>query len=126
MIDFTYELTIPANTLATAPTELDVTVGEGMLKRIIITWKRGCRYYVNTALFYGGSQFAPIVNGQGYAFDNYNLTIYPDYDLTQKHHVLTIKGWSPDTTYAHTLRYVFSIDKPANTGIAEALQALFR
>ena len=126
MIDFTYELTIPAGTLQSDPEALDVTLSEGLLKRVIITWQEGPRYLAYTTLWYGGQQFAPAVKGQGYNYDGYNLTIEPNFDLTQKEHIITIKGWSPEAIYSHKLYYTFSIDKPADSSIIDALQSLFR
>ena len=125
MIDLSYELTIPANTLANDPITYDVAIGEGILKRLIISFKKGCRCYAYVALFYGGTQLLPIVNGQGYAFDNFNLFLYPDLDLTEKHHVMTIKGWSDGSLYPHTIKFLFSMDNKPTSDIASMLSSLF-
>lgn len=123
--DIIAELTIPANTLSNDPVTLDVALGEGLLKQVIINFRKGCRHYAKTALYYGGTQIAPRVNGQGYAYDNFNLFIYPNISLSHKHHFLTVKGWSDESLYSHVLQYMFTIDDSKQSDIAGAVTQLF-
>lgn len=125
MIDIAYDITIPANTSYLSPYALDVSLTEGVIKRVLINFHRGCRTMVYTALYYGGEHKLPHVDGQGYHFDNYILTLYPDWNLADKHHLITIKGWSPDTLYPHTLNFLFTIDDSGKSGDSSLLQQLF-
>jgi len=124
MLDIAYDITIPANTTYINPYELDVSLTEGIVKRVLITFHRGCRAMVYTALYHGGEHKLPHVDGQGYHYDNYILQLFPDWDLTGKHHVITLKGWSPDTKYPHTLNYLFTIDDSRKSNAPNLLAQL--
>lgn len=124
MLDIIETLTIPANTRAIEPVELDIALAEGIVKRVIISFKRGCRYMVKTSLHFGGEQKLPFITGQGYSYDSYNLLLYPDWDITKKHHIITVKGWSDETIYPHTLQYLFTIDDSGDSGADSLLRSL--
>lgn len=114
MLDYSYDLLIPFNTPQLSPVTSDVKLSKGILKRIHISFEAGCGYMAYTSIELMGTQIAPLVETQAYHFDAFTYIAEVDIPLEINPYEVTIKGWSPNTLYPHTLHYVFSVEP--NTG----------
>ena len=109
MIDYTYDLLVPANTLQSNPATSEVRLGQGRLEQVYINFPEGCGTMVHVCIEYRGFQFAPIINNQSYHLDNYTLSIDTEQVLNYEPFAITLKGWSPNTKYDHTIGFVLCV-----------------
>ena len=109
MLDYTYDLLIPANALQSNPASDEVRLGKGKLEKIYIGFEEGCGFMANVCIEYRGFQFAPIIPNQSYHFDGNTIQVDCEQDLLYEPFAITVKGWSPGTKYQHTIHFVFGV-----------------
>lgn len=99
---YTLELSVPANTLAGAPVSTTVDVAAGVLQHLSLIFPPGCARMVRAQIYDGATLIFPKTAGSSYCEDAYTVEIdcAEIYDATK---TLTLKAWSPGTTYAHKL-----------------------
>jgi hypothetical protein len=110
MIDYAYDLLIPANTLQSNPVTVDARLGKGTLEQIYIGFPEGCGTMVSVCLEYRGFQFAPIIPNQAYHIDGNVISIDTEQELDYEPFSITIKGWSPGTLYQHTISFILCVN----------------
>lgn len=126
MIDFSYDVTIPGNTLETDPYVEELKVTKGKVSKVLFTFQTGCAYLVHCVLCKGARQVLPIIEGQSYHLDGYVLERETAIVMDEHPFSLTFKGWSPGTSYDHTIGVLISVETEDTTEvIAEMLARLF-
>lgn len=106
---YIYELTVPANTPATAPTESEKSLVTGKLKQVEIAFPPGPASLVKVIIVHGMLQISP-ANPDGYhAWDDYTEVFSMDYPLSDPAPVIKLVGWSPGTTFQHKITFRFDI-----------------
>lgn len=98
-------ITIPAGTEKTTPTITTIKCSAGILCASRFDFPLGCNHYVKVAVYMGGHQIIPatqdmtlIANGAAIEGKEYIL-------LNSTSNLITVKGWSTDTIYDHTIYY---------------------
>lgn len=124
MLDYTYDITIPANTSQIEPATLDARLGKGKLEKIYVGFEEGCGFMVNVCFEYRGAQFAPIIRNQTYHLDNFVIEADCEIDLQYEPFSVTVKGWSPNTKYPHTIHCVFAVSPTDDNDALLALSQL--
>jgi hypothetical protein len=108
-VDFVYDLTIPANTSANAPEQLEVDVGAGIIHLVEIEEAPGCKGMVYAAIRQGLHQVWPTNPGGAYRSDGRVYSCQEHYPMAPGDPSLVIQGWSPGTTYEHVVQFRISV-----------------
>ena len=106
---YEFDLTIPANTPANAPAEIEVFMAAGIIKRVEVQIPRGCRSLVHTVAWQGIHQVWPSNTDGSIKGDDARIVFGEDYDLTAPPHSLILRGWSPGTSYPHVITWRFQM-----------------
>lgn len=105
-----YELTVPANTLESDPAESEIVLTPGKIKGIEIRFLPGCAWMVNVTILHGLLQITP-ANPDGYhSCDDYTEIFSMNYPLDEPAPVITLRGWSPGTSYLHVITFRFDVE----------------
>jgi len=100
---YEYDLAIPANTLATAPVSQEMPLARGIIHKIELSYPAGCNNMVLVALKRGLHQVSPL-NTQGQHKSNFHTISFATwYEMLDLPYQLEAYGWSPGTTYSHTV-----------------------
>ena len=106
---FEYALTIPANTPAAAPVELDAPLAPGTVARVDVQFPAGCRDLVHVSIWREQHQVWP-VNLDGHITSEGQTVSWPeDYDLDDEPFTFTLRGWSPNTDFPHVITFRFAL-----------------
>jgi hypothetical protein len=106
---YEFSLTVPADTEADDPEELDVHLTHGVITYIEIEFAPGCHRLVEAYVRDGLHQLVPTnpdetikSSGRAVAFQEY-------YELLSPPYLLTIGGFSPGTSYDHDIIFRFEV-----------------
>lgn len=106
---FEYDLTIPANTAATAPTELLVPLSAGRLAAVAVQFPRGCVGLVYTVAHRSEHQLWPTNPDGSIRGEGATISWAEDLVLEDDPYILRLRGWNLDDSYAHTLTWRFNV-----------------
>lgn len=101
--------TVPANTLATAPTIEEVSLKRGILTEVDILFPAGAAGMVNFQIWHWEHQLYPYTPGESFVGHNTRIVLRDDYPILEARPVLYLVGWSPGTSYDHTIYVTFRI-----------------
>lgn len=124
MINFSNELTVPANTLESLPVTSTVKVDKGKIIHMSLSFNAGCNYTVHVVIEARGMQVAPIIAGQSFAFDYYTKEIECDIPMEYPPYEITVKAWSPATKYPHTIYSTFDLEPSEDSNVLTELRNL--
>ena len=99
------DLTVPADTSQTSPAEKTVKIEEEVIVKVMVHFPAGCHGYVYTACYYGEEQIFPRPYGSYLHGDGETITWEEYYELPESPCFLSIRGWSPGTSYDHTVTW---------------------
>ena len=99
------DLDVPANTSQTEPVEQTIKIEEEVIVSVSCFFPAGCRGMVYTAVYYGEEQIFPRPYGKYLHGDNETIKWSEYYELPETPCILTIRGWSPGTSYDHTVTW---------------------
>lgn len=100
---YSYDLTIPANTLASAPVKVDMPVGPGILHKLEVEFPPGCNKAVLVSIRRGLHQVYPTNPDGALKANAYTISTAEYYSVMEAPHQLEAYGWSPGTTYPHVI-----------------------
>lgn len=106
---FEYALAVPANTPEADPEELTVSLAPGTVSRVGVDFAPGCRGLVHVSIWQSEHQVWPVNLDGDIAADGLVVEWPEDYDLEDEPYEFTLKGWSPDTSFPHTIIFRFAI-----------------
>lgn len=107
---YVFELTVPADTPAIAPEELEVALTTGTLKQVEIAFKPGPAWMVKVIILDKMMQISPANPDSYHCWDDYTEVFSMNYRLSDPTPILTLIGWSPDTVFPHTITFRFDVD----------------
>jgi len=122
---FTNTLTVPANTPATSPASLDMTLAPGVVRRAWIEWKTGCAWRVHIRVMRELTQVLPVTPDESLNFDGYVFDCALNYEMVETPYELQIYGWSPGSIYAHTIRVMMEVEIGDNVDWDALLESMF-
>ena len=102
-------LTIPANTLASAPIEQDVKLTHGVITHVEVEFPIGCHGMVSVYIRRGLHQVWPTNPDSKFASDGRALVWNEYYELFDEPYILTVGGYSPGTSYDHEITFRFEL-----------------
>lgn len=100
---YDFSFTIPANTLASAPETLDLKLTHGIIHRVEILFPGGCHSEVYLVIKEALHQRWPTNPDGSFNGDNFPIAFNEHLEFTRRPYILTLVGWSPGTTYPHTI-----------------------
>lgn len=127
---YDFAITVPANTLESAPVVQSLKLTAGVIQKVSILFPPGPHGMVKLRLRENGHQFLP-TNPDGYfASDDEVLEIDEFYELTTEPYSLKAVGYSDGTTYNHTISVRIGILRPEeverSSGLMMALKRFFK
>ena len=96
------EFTVPANTLETNPTKVEIKLSAGTITYTSIYFPPGSGGYLRIQLWYNGHQINPWQRGKWLRGDDVLIPDHSQYLCTEKPNRLTIKGYNLGTLYEHS------------------------
>ena len=106
---YEFDLTIPSNTLAASPAELECVMAPGTIKQVEVQLPRGLRSMIHTVAWIGLHQLWPSNPNGTIKGDKARIIWGEDFSIEQPPHMILIRGWSPDTFYPHVITWRFSV-----------------
>jgi len=98
-------LTVPANTPAKSPVEKVWELTKGIIHRLEIQFLPGCMGMVQVQILHGRMQIWPTGLGEAFSGEDNTIAFDDFYPLLSAPYALTLRGWSPGTSYDHTIRF---------------------
>ena len=99
---YSASLTVPANTPALTPVSTSLVLPAGTLQHIDINFPPGCARMTFIQIYDGATLLYPKTAGAAYCEDAYTVKI-DTMQIFDSPKTLTIKGWSPSTSYQHVV-----------------------
>jgi hypothetical protein len=112
---YEFDVTSPANTAASAPTEVLARLNKGLVTQVQVQIPPGAVGLARGQVWRGNSQIWPSNPGGYFKGDDLVLTWDEDYTLADEPLTLRLRVWNIDDTYPHTLTFRFAL-----LGLAEA------
>jgi len=106
---FAWDITISANTLATAQVEQILKLSKGVIIKVEVKFPAGCHGLVKVRLFHQESQLIPLSRGEWITGDDEAVSFPEYFELWTTPYQLKFRGCSPGTTYAHTVTVRISV-----------------
>jgi len=100
---YDYSFKIPLNTTKEAPHEEEIYLPPGVIHRIEVGFPAGCKGTAHVTMRHGLNQLWPTNADGSFNADGYTIVINEFYVIRTEPFILTLMGWSPGTTYPHTI-----------------------
>lgn len=108
---YEYDLVVPANTLLTSPASVKLVLCHGIIHKLEVSFPPGCHNTVKVVIQRALHQVWP-TNPDGQLKSNAYTISYPEwYPLEEAPYELTAYGWSPGTSYSHTISIRIGIER---------------
>ena len=107
---FEYDLVIPAATPALSPVSLEMPLARGIIHKVEAQFLYGCRGLVFVVVRRALHQVFPANPDGQLKAEGYVISFPTYYPLEEAPFKLEAYGWSPDTTYQHTVTLRFGIE----------------
>lgn len=104
-------ITIPAGTARKDFEFANVPVCPGQIAKFYRLFAPGCSGMVHLQVYHQTRQVFPTTPGESYIGDGSEILGDATIDVYEPPYVLQLRGWSPDTTYPHTVAVEFYIEK---------------
>lgn len=101
---YTGNITIPANTPATLPTEMRIPITLGIIYKIELQFPPGCGGLAHLVINDGGYQVWPSTPGTDFATDDYTVSFEDTYLKQAAPKELQVYGYNEDETYQHIIQ----------------------
>lgn len=125
-MDFVYDLTVPADTARATPAELEVDISAGVIVRAEIEIPPGPNGMVYAAVRQGLHQILPTNPDGFYHSDGRVYSSSPHKAHHRGDSAVVIMGWSPGTTYDHTIQFRFEVQPEATAEPWREIVALMK
>lgn len=100
---YDFSFTIPVNKAKASPHTEAVKLCHGIIHRVEIGFPPGCAGLVNCVIKEGLHQHWPTNPEGSFKADGYTIGFNEHLEFTREPYILTLVGWSPGTTYPHTI-----------------------
>ena len=106
---YDFSFTVPKDTPAKKPEELEVKLTHGIIHRVEIGFPSGCAGLVHLCIKRGIHQVWPLNSEGDFNSDDYTIAFNEFYELFSAPYLLTLHGWNLDDAFPHTLEIRFGI-----------------
>lgn len=124
---YTYQLTVPAGTLAASPVSLDMPIGHGIIHKLEVEFPFGCNGAVRVTINRALHQVWPTNQDASLSANGYTIVGTEYEPIETPPYQLEAFGWSPGTAYSHivTIR-IHQLDRAVLEPGREAITFLGR
>ena len=105
-------VTVSADTARADAVESTVEISPGKITKFYRLFPPGCAGMVGLQVFWQTRQIFPTTPGQYYIGDGSEILGDASIEIDEPEFVLTLRGWSPGTSYDHVIYCEFYIAKP--------------
>jgi len=109
---YDFSFTVPANTTKASPYQEHIKLTHGIIHRVELGFPGGCAGEVHCVIKRGLHQVWPTNPDGSLNADKFTIVFNEFYPLLHRPYILTLQGWSPGTTYPHTIELRFGILPP--------------
>lgn len=102
-------LLIPPDTPEAEPATTPAALCSGVISRVSLQFPHGPSGMVYVSIWRGGHPLWPTNIDEGFAGEGVIITFPESYELNEPPYTLELRGWSPGTTYEHTITVRFTI-----------------
>jgi hypothetical protein len=106
---YEFDVTSPAQTLESAPTELLAGLNTGVVTHVAVQIPRGCVGLVHAQIWRGDFQVWPTNPDGDIKGDNAIIDWDDEYAIDDAPTELRLRVWNDDDSYAHTLTFRFDL-----------------
>jgi len=121
---FECPLLITADRSKAEPATVDAVLCSGVIEMVAVQFPAGCSGMVNVSIWRGGHPLWPTNIDEAFTGEDAIISFPESYDLTEPPYTLEIRGWSPDTTYDHTVTVRFTIRPLLPIGAEAIMEAV--
>ena len=114
---YDFAVSVPANTLESAPVEQTLKLTHGIIHKVEVQFPIGTQALAHCKILEGGHQFLPTNPEGSFASDGYVIPIDEYYEFYTEPYTLKVRCWNDDDTYQHTITI--------RVGIMESKVAIF-
>ena len=107
---FEYDLVIPADTPASSPVKLEMPLARGIIHKAEAQFLFGCRGLVFVTIRRALHQVIPNNPDGSLKAEGYVISFPLYYPLEEAPYKLEAYGWSPGTSFSHTITLRFGIE----------------
>ena len=122
---FVYDLVVPADTTPSNPEKSVVPLLRGTIVNAGVWFRAGPHNQVDVVVLDKNLQIVPSAAGTSIIGNDVIYRIPMNYELDSEPFVVTLLGWSPDTTYDHRITFFFDLD-PAELSEKSAIEQLLK
>lgn len=106
---YRYSLLIEGGQTEDDPAEAVAVLPKGVLNRVEITFRDGCRGYAHVIINHLEHQLFPTNPEETFAADGWTIAFDENYDLPEEWNRLVMRGWSPNANFDHTIIFRFGV-----------------
>lgn len=117
---YVYRLDIPANTAKADAERITCKLTHGFVRRVSVSFPPGPMGLAHVVIYRYEHQVWPTNPDESFAWDNVTIEFEEEFDLTERPHTLSIRGWNEDDTYSHEVTVRFEVGGE-EWGLAELL-----
>lgn len=106
---YSFNLTIPANTDKINAVNQVCKLTYGIIRHVAIGFPPGPKGLAHIVIYRYEHQVWPTNTDGSFAWDNHTIEFTEEFDLTERPHTLSLRGWNEDDTYPHTITVRFEL-----------------
>lgn len=106
---YEFDLTVPANTLASAPVSAEHLLTPGLVTRLAVQFPAGCVSMVLAQVLREGSVVWPNNPDSAAKANGFVIESATEIDVSDRPYSLIARAWSPGTTYPHVLTFRYEV-----------------
>jgi hypothetical protein len=117
---YSFDLTIPLGTLASAPAKLDAKLQAGVITHVRVIIPEGVAGLASSYVRRGAHQLYPSNPDGAFTGDGFPIEWDEQYELADEPTTLQLFGYSPNARFPHTITWQFEV---MDLDQAQAVQA---
>lgn len=106
---YVFRLDIPANTEESDPEKLTCQLTYGIVRGVSISFPPGPMGLAHIVIYRFEHQVWPTNPDESFAWDDYTIEFNEEFDLTERPHTLSLRGWNDDDTHSHEVTVRFEV-----------------
>ena len=119
-------VTIPSNTLETAPIRHKMSLTAGVIDKVSIEFPAGCAGLAGVRILENEFQLWPLTPGQWFVTDDFTIEFTEYHKIEAEPFALYIEGYNTDSTYDHTITVSISVSPPHEDPLKQVAEILER
>lgn len=108
-MQFTYDITIPANTTESEPEIQTCQLSYGTIQRVFVCFPPGPKGLAHVVIKRYESQVWPTNPAASFAWDDFVFVVEDEFLLETAPFSVKLVGWNNDDTYEHTITVMFNV-----------------